>query len=93
MTLDMSEHFTKKADLEINEAPDGYVIYQSEPDRVHFLNATAAVVLELCDGSQSLQEISDFLKAAYELDDMPMAEFQEAVSNLVNEGLIEPCNR
>ena len=43
----MSDRFQKIADLEINQVPDGYVIYQADRDRVHFLNSTAAAVLEL----------------------------------------------
>lgn len=91
MNLDMSARFAKSPDIEINHAPDGYVIYQSGLDRVHFLNTTAAVVLELCDGEHSLQEIVDILRAAYELDDVPLEEFEVSVSNLVTEGLIQPC--
>ena len=91
MSLVMSARFAKSPNLEINQAPDGYVIYQSDPDRVHFLNTTAAVVLELCDGEHSLQEIIDILQAAYDLDVAPVKDFESSVSNLIAEGLIQPC--
>ena len=91
MDLDLSARFARSTDLEINQAPDGYVIYQSGPDRVHFLNTTAAAVLELCDGEHSLQEIVDILQAAYDLDVAPLEDFKVSVSNLIAEGLIQPC--
>lgn len=91
MNLDMSARFAKSQNLEINQAPDGYVIYQSDPDRVHFLNTTAAVVFELCDGEHSLQEVIDIVQAAYDLDTAPLEDFKVSVSNLITEGLIQPC--
>jgi len=87
----MSARFIKSQNLEINQAPDGYVIYQSDPDRVHFLNTTAAVVLELCDGAHSLEEILDIIRDAYDLSAAPLDEFNDSVSNLLTEGLIQPC--
>lgn len=91
MNLDMSARFARSPNLEINQAPDGYVIYQSGPDRVHFLNMTAAVVLELCDGEHSLQEIVEILQAAYDLDTPPLDDFKASVSNLITEGLVQQC--
>ncbi|MCI5073611.1 PqqD family protein [Oricola sp.] len=91
MNLDMSARYVQTPNLEINEAPDGYVIYQSDPDRVHFLNTTAAVMLELCNGEHSLQDIADILQSAYELDAAPMEELSASASNLIAEGLIQPC--
>jgi PqqD family protein of HPr-rel-A system len=43
--------------LQINRLKDGCVVYQPEQDRVHFLNQTAAMVLELCDGHHDDQDI------------------------------------
>ncbi len=87
----MTERFKKIADLEINQVPDGYVIYQPDRDRVHFLNNTAAAILELCDGEHTLQEIAAILQAAYELDAAPEEDLKSSVSSLVAEGLILPC--
>ncbi|MGD0800912.1 MAG: methyltransferase domain-containing protein [Terracidiphilus sp.] len=35
----------------------GYLAYDSEDDRLHELNATGALLVELCDGSRSVEEI------------------------------------
>ncbi len=45
-----TQRLSRPATLQINRLEDGCVIYQPEQDRVHFLNQTAAIVLELCDG-------------------------------------------
>ena len=37
--------------IEIREAPDGLVVYDAGRDRLHYLNPTAALLLESCDGS------------------------------------------
>ncbi len=91
MSLDLSARYAQATNLEVNQAPDGYVIYQSDPDRVHFLNMSAAVVLELCDGEHSLQEIIDILQSAYDLDTPPLEDFRASVTNLISEGLIKQC--
>lgn len=91
MSLDLSARYLQTAKLEVNQAPDGYVVYQSDPDRVHFLNMSAAVILELCDGEHSLQEIIDILQSAYDLDTPPLEDFKASVTNLVTEGLIKQC--
>jgi hypothetical protein len=89
--IEMSDRHTQIKDLEVNKVPDGYVIYHAPKDRVHFLNVTAAVVFELCDGDHSLTEIEEILIGAYELTDFPRSEFLTCVGNLIKEGLIVPC--
>jgi len=87
----MSDRFKQVSDLEITRMPDGYVVYRPESDRVLFLNTTAAVTFELCDGQQSLADIQDLLVAAYELDKFPADEFRTCVNQLIVEGLITLC--
>lgn len=91
MTLDMTRRYAKLVELETEQVPDGYVVYLSARERVFFLNNTAAVILELCDGEHTLEEIADILVAAYELDELPQDAFQTSVTNLIDEGLITPC--
>ena len=91
MTFDLSRRYTKSAEAEIEQVPDGYVVYMSERERVLFLNNTAAVILELCDGEHTLEEIAAILVAAYELDELPQEAFEASVSHLIDERLIAPC--
>jgi len=91
MTLDLTQRYAKLPGLETEQVPDGYVVYLSERERVFFLNNSAAVILELCDGEHTLAEIAEILVAAYELDELPQEAFQTSVTNLIDEGLIAPC--
>jgi hypothetical protein len=77
--------------LEINQTPDGWVIYQNETDRVHFLNPTAALIFELCNGRHTVMEMDTILSTAFALP-APMAEkVGLCVSSLVDQGLVTPC--
>jgi hypothetical protein len=51
--------------IDINPVADGYVVYDPDRDRVHYLNHTAALVLELCNGQHTVADIADTLKEAY----------------------------
>jgi hypothetical protein len=74
--------------LEVNEVPDGYVIYQGERDRVHYLNKTAAIVFELCDGKQDAESIVRRVASAFDLDGSAHAELRACLDSLVKEGLV-----
>jgi hypothetical protein len=91
LTIELDTRFQKTSGLEINQVPDGYVVYQAERDRVHFLNSTAAAILELCDCEHSLADIAGIFQEAYELEAAPAAEVSASAESLVAEGLIQPC--
>jgi pyrroloquinoline quinone biosynthesis protein D len=57
------------------------------PEGVVKLNATAAEVLELCDGERSLDEIADTLSARYEGADL-RDDVEELVDGLAQRGLV-----
>jgi hypothetical protein len=74
--------------LEINESDLGVVIFDAGTDRVHHLNNTAALVLELCDGRRSVDEIVSTLAAAFALPEPPIIEIRECLERLRAEGLV-----
>jgi len=76
-------------DLDINPADDGFIIYQPEEDRVHFLNPTAVFILELCNGRNSMADIIEVIQHAYGLADAPVNVVQEAVTKMKVEGLLQ----
>ena len=47
-----------RTDLDIVELDDELVLYDPARDEVHYLNATAALVFQLCDGSATVRELS-----------------------------------
>ena len=67
---------------------DGYVVYDERRDRVHYLNHTAALVLEFCTGENGPDQIVRMLQAAYDLPEPPEAETEECLARLRAEGLV-----
>lgn len=71
--------------VEINKMEDGYVIFHSSLDDLLFLNHTAAIVLELCDGDTEIKEIYAIVQDVFKLEEAPkneidtcLKEFEEA---------------
>jgi Coenzyme PQQ synthesis protein D (PqqD) len=83
--------YRQVAGLEINQTPDGWVIYQQETDRVHFLNPTAVLVFELCNGRHTVVEIDKILSTAFALSAPMTDKVYLCVSSLVDQGLVTPC--
>ena len=75
--------------LEINPAEEGYIIYQPEFDRVHFLNATAVLILELCNGQNSEEQIVKLIEEAYGLKENPAQLVSETLAQMTAEGLLK----
>ena len=75
--------------LDVNEVKDGLIVYDHVTDRVHYLNATAAIVFTMCDGRNDAPAIASFIADAFDLDDAPVAEIDKCISSLVNEGLLQ----
>ena len=75
--------------ININKVEDGYVIYQSEKDKVHYLNKTAVLVLEACTGGNSVTDIGSIVKEAYGLPEVPEKEVSDCLETLFQEGLIK----
>jgi hypothetical protein len=74
--------------LDICEVVDGYVVYETGNDRVHYLNSTAALVLELCTGDNSRHDIAALLRQAFNLPASPDADVTTVLGNFSREGLV-----
>jgi hypothetical protein len=74
--------------IEVNAVADGYVVYDTARDRVHYLNHTAALVLEFCTGENSTDEIVRLLQVAFDLPEPPTREVNDCLDQLRAEGLI-----
>jgi len=88
----MTETATSRPDktggLEINPVTDGYIIYQAARDRVHYLNQTAALVFELCNGRNSSDDLARMVQDAWQLASPPLEEVTDCLDSLRKEGLI-----
>jgi hypothetical protein len=87
------DRFRKTAGFDLDETADGYVIYDKVRDRVHFLNATAAIVLELCTGTRTATDIAATVEQTFSLPQRPVGAVDDCLTSLLSEGLIEPCER
>ena len=85
----MSDRPRRAEGIEINPVEDGFVVYDPRRDRVHHLNTTASVVLELCTGEIDVAEIVSLVQAAYDLDQAPRQEVGDCLRKLRDEGLVE----
>ena len=84
----MMEVLVRADDLDVNEVPDGYVIYQTAADRVHYLNKTAAIVFELCDGVRGADDIVARMSSMFELQGAADGEIEASIQSLLKEGLV-----
>jgi hypothetical protein len=86
--MDWNMRPERAPDIEIREVTDGFVAYDPARDRLHFLNLTATMLLESCDGNICARELPDLLAAAYELAEPPIAEVESCLDRLLTEGLL-----
>ena len=84
----MAEHPLRADSLEIDPVDDGFMIYQPERDRVHYLNHTAVLVLEFCNGENSPAQLAALVQKAFGLDGPPDREVLEILAKLKDEALI-----
>jgi hypothetical protein len=76
------------AGVQVNEVTDGYVVYDPHRERIHYLNHTAAVLLELCTGTVRAGDLPGMLQTAYGLSEAPEAEVTACLQKLFDEGLV-----
>jgi hypothetical protein len=74
--------------IELEQADEGFMAHQTERGRVHYLNHTAAIIFELCDGDTTEEAIAHTLQDLYELGDPPLAEVRSCLESLRAEQLV-----
>jgi Coenzyme PQQ synthesis protein D (PqqD) len=83
--------FDKCQGLDVNPAPDGYVVHQPDTERVHFLNESAALVFEFCDGKHTVVSIEATFAKAFSASKPPPQSVRDCMSQLLQERLIQLC--
>jgi hypothetical protein len=81
-------YFNRQRDLQVDPREDGCVAYQPGRDQVHFLNPTAALVLELCDGLNDAQAIEDLVAEAYGIFKPKQSLTGEILERFTQEGIV-----
>lgn len=74
--------------LELTESDDGLVVFDEATERVHHLNPTAAVILELCSADRTVGEIAETFGRLYPDVEDPAAQVSECLGQLAREALI-----
>ena len=85
----MPEVMMRASHLEVNEVHDGYIVYHSSRDTVCYLNTTAAIIFEFCDGKLDTEEIVACVAKIFDLGDSAHTEIRRCVDELIKEGLIQ----
>jgi len=57
--------------LEINVVDDGFVVYQSSRDQVHYLNHVAGLLLEFSNGTRTEADLVALIRKLYDLPHDP----------------------
>jgi FkbM family methyltransferase len=78
----------KVVGIAVNDVPEGLVVVDPRGRRVHHLNQTAALVFEMCTGTNELAEIAARLQEAFGLGSPPMTEVADCLRHLHDEGLV-----
>lgn len=78
----------RAADIEIAEVTDGYVASRADGARIHYLNPSAALILELCDGNLPAAELPALLASAFELAEPPVVDVEACLTAFIKEGLL-----
>ncbi len=87
----MTDRPARSDSIDINPVADGYVVYDPATDLVHYLNHTAAMVLELCGGEDTAADIAAFLAEVFGA----VPDLEQAVTACVGQlrglGLVQPA--
>src|SRR5438309_11613822 len=68
--------------IRVSPVESGYLAYAPAADRLHELNPIAALIVELCDGTRSIEEVRELVKPA-----LPEGSSDEEVGRWINEGI------
>lgn len=74
--------------VKLEEVADGFIVHQPAEERVHYLNHTAAMILEMCNGQVSVREMAAALQGMYDLAEMPTHEVEQCLHELRKQGLV-----
>jgi hypothetical protein len=81
-------HPKQAGGLDIVTTDDGCIVTVPGQPRLHYLNATAVLILELCNGENSQEQIVELVKNAYGLPEPPVEDVREALKHLRDAGLL-----
>ncbi len=84
----MAEHLRQAPDLRIHTVENGYVVRNVATNAVHHLNGTAALMLELCTGDATADEIVVDVQQTFGLKTRQLPDIRQALDELIRTGLV-----
>jgi SAM-dependent methyltransferase len=82
------ERPVQAAGLDVQEVASGLIVHQVGGDGLHYLNNTAAVVFQLCDGDHTVPEISAQLALAFGLTETRADLAEQCIKDLRAKGVL-----
>jgi hypothetical protein len=89
----MTEILTRSEGLEVHEVPDGYIVYHRTRDNVSYLNKTAAVIFEMCDGKLAADDVVSRVAKIFDLSASSHDEIKACMGSLIKEGLLQSSTK
>jgi len=84
-----SGRLTRSADFFVEDLENETLLYRTGSQTAIYLNASAALVWRLCDGTRSVKDIVDLLVESYpEAKEILPQDVEQAVSMLLDNGAI-----
>src|SRR5262245_21617880 len=75
-------------DVSIAAVPGGYVLRDLTHKKLHHLNATAALAIELADGTRSVEEIAELIARAWNVAPAPVEAVADVLTRLGEDGAV-----
>ena len=86
----MATAYPKQIDgLEPTPAEDGFLIYLNDSDKVHYLNPVATIVLLLCTGEHTINDIAQKLQNQFNLPELPLIDVETILNQFIDEELVQ----
>lgn len=83
-------NFNKRSGMIVKEMGEETVLYDQEANEVHSLNATAALIYNLCDGERGLVEIVEEILSRFDIDEKTARrDVERVLSELKEKGILK----
>lgn len=78
----------RRPGLVLQPADDAFLVTSNDSDAITWINRTAAIIFELCNGKNDPRAIASALAAAFELPWIPEPDVLRTIDQLVTAGLV-----
>jgi len=87
-----TDSFEENGPCDAQLMSDGFVVYQEELEKVHYLNPSASAIFELARSGVTVAEMAAYLKETHDLPEAPLEDVKTCAADLVDKGLLKLCS-